>query len=232
MEQEFPPLAQRTLKENVTNILRQSIVDGSLAPGSELNQAQIAEKLGVSRGPIREALGKLEQEGLIRTVPYKGVFITPLDRQYVEELYSVRALLETMALERGIERMTDDDLSILRRYVDEMRLAAQAENTKLLLSVDLQFHEHIVRMAQHDIALRLWKQLEVGVQRCVYTQHRIYEMLEEVVGSHPILVEAIAARNVESAVEILHKHISESADHIVHNWPTSLDSPMEEDLSD
>src|SRR5690606_15282833 len=90
-----------TQKENVTNIWRQGIISGTIPAGEELNQAQIAEKLGTSRGPIREALGQLEQEGLIRSVPYKGVVVTPLTPTYIRELYGLRAVLETFALREG-----------------------------------------------------------------------------------------------------------------------------------
>ncbi|MCB0025436.1 MAG: GntR family transcriptional regulator, partial [Caldilinea sp.] len=106
MLDQLPHIKPTTLKANVTEILRQLIIEGTLAPGTEFNQAQIAEQLGVSRGPIREALGQLEQEGLLQSVPYKGVIVTPLTRKYVEELYSVRTALELLALDRSITRMT------------------------------------------------------------------------------------------------------------------------------
>src|SRR5215204_1983646 len=107
----------RTLKANVTDILRQLIIEGTLAPGTEFNQAQIAEQLGVSRGPIREALGQLEQEGLVQSTPYKGVIVTPLTRKYVEELYSVRTALELLGLDYSIDRMSDADIKHLDNIV-------------------------------------------------------------------------------------------------------------------
>ena len=217
-KEKLESVAPRTLKENVTEIIRQSIIDGSLAPGSELNQAQVALELGVSRGPVREALGRLEQEGLIRVTAYKRVFITPMNRQYVEELYSVRAALETMALEQGMDRMTEDDLLELEQIVEQMRLAAQSQNQDELVDLDLSFHEHIVRMADHDLALHLWQQLNVGVKRCVHTQHRAYTFLDEVVGTHPTIVTAIAEKNKSLAVRILREHIIESAETIIRGW--------------
>lgn len=213
-------IAPRTLKENVIEIIRQFIVDGTLAPGSELNQAQMAEKLGVSRGPVREALGRLEQEGLIRVTAYKRVFITPLNRRYVEELYSVRTALETMALRRGISRLTPSRLQDLEQIVDEMRKAASAQNQQELVELDLSFHEQIVRMSDHNLALNLWQQIAVGVKRCLHTQHRAYTFLDEVVGTHPTIVTAIAEQNEILAIQILSEHINESAENIVRGWPT------------
>lgn len=216
--EKLAPIAPRTLKENVIDAIRQSIIDGELAPGTELNQAQIAEKLGVSRGPVREALGRLEQEGLISVTAYKRVFITPLDRRYVEELYSVRAALETMALERSIERMTAADLEKLEQIVADMRSAARDNKQQLLVNLDLSFHEQIVVMADHKLATTLWQQLAVGVKRCIRTQHSSYTILDEAVGTHPTIVTAITDRDKVAAVQILREHITESAEEIIRGW--------------
>ncbi len=142
----------RTLKENVTGILRQLIVEGTLPPGAEFNQAQIAEQLGVSRGPIREAIGQLEQEGLLQSVPYKGVVVTPLTRQYVEELYSVRTALELLALDRALDRMTDAEIDPLDTVVEEMRTVARSGDLARLVEIDLQFHEYLISQSHHELA--------------------------------------------------------------------------------
>lgn len=217
--QNFDRIAQRTLKENVTDILRQSIIDGTLPSGTEFNQAQIAERLGISRGPIREALGQLEQEGLIENTPYKRVIITQLTPRYVEELYSVRAELETMALVRFMDHMTPDHLAMLYRIIDDMRRAAKAEDLQQLSDLDLTFHEYILRAADHQLALKLWKVLEVGVRRCLHIRHTTYTFLDEVVGSHPTLVNAIELGQKETAVNLLYQHIIESAAHVMETLP-------------
>ena len=151
----------RTLKEDVTNVLRQMIIDGELAPDAELNQVGIANQLGVSRGPVREALGQLEQEGLVHSIPYKGVFVTSLTRRHVEELYSVRIVLETLAVERAIDRITEEDLANLNQIVEEMSVAAKAQNLQRLVGLDLEFHEKLVRVADHELLYKLWKQVEI-----------------------------------------------------------------------
>ena len=209
----------RTLKEDVTNVLRQMIINGELAPNAELNQVGISNQLGVSRGPVREALGQLEQEGLVHSIPYKGVFVTSLTRRDVEELYSVRIALETLAVERAIDRITEEDLTKLNQIVEEMSVAARNENLERLVRVDLEFHEQLVRVADHELLYKLWKQVEVGVLRCLHTRHQIYTFLNEVVGSHPTIVMALTERNREWAVEILREHVRESEEHILAAWP-------------
>lgn len=213
----------RTLKENVTGILRQLIVEGTLPPGAEFNQAQIAEQLGVSRGPIREALGQLEQEGLLQSVPYKGVVVTPLTRQYVEELYSVRTALELLALDRALDRMTDAEIDPLDTVVEEMRTVARSGDLVRLVEIDLQFHEYLIAHSHHELAHKLWLTLEVGMRRCLRTRHRIYTFLDEVVGSHPTLITALRQRNKPLAKQILSDHIAESLHHLLANWPAETE---------
>lgn len=213
-------MKHRTLRSNVTELLREAIIDGTFAPGSELNQAQLAEQLGISRGPLREALGQLEQEGLIRSIAYKRVYVTALTKTYVEELYSLRSALESFAVGRWIERMQPEELSHLEQIVDEMRAAAESGDAARLVMLDLDFHAFIVRMAGHELLLKMWKPLEIGVQRCLQTRHRIYNSLEEVVGSHPALVAAIAVRNTELAMALLRDHIIEAGEKICETWPS------------
>ena len=212
----------RTLKANVTDILRELIIEGTLAPGTEFNQAQIAEQLGVSRGPIREALGQLEQEGLVQSIPYKGVIVTPLTRKYIEELYSVRTALELLGLDYSIDRMTDEEIKHLDEIVDDMRSAARANDLNKLVEVDLYFHDYLLQQAHHALALKLWRMLEVGIRRCLRTRHQIYTFLDEVVGSHPTLITAIEQRDKTRSKQILSDHVAESVTHVLANWP--LDS--------
>jgi DNA-binding GntR family transcriptional regulator len=209
----------RTLKDNVIDIIRQSIIAGSLAPGLELNQTLIAEKLGVSRGPVREALGQLEQEGLIESTPYKGVIVTRLTRRYVQELYSARAALEVMTAERAVERLESAHLEHLDHVIEEMRTAAKQGEKERLVQLDLHFHEYLIQVADHRLGLKLWKVLEVGVQRCLHIRHEIYTLLDDVVGTHPTLVTALKERNADLAQQLLHEHIAESVAHILSALP-------------
>jgi len=216
---DWTPLHATTLKENVTNLLRQSIIDGTLPSGEELNQAQIAERLGISRGPVREALGQLEQEGLIRSVPYKGVVVTPLDPDYVRELYSLRVALETFALKIGMERRDPVDVDTLARIVAGMRAAAKSGDAPEMARLDLSFHSTIIRMARNSLLERAWTPLKIGVQRCLHSRHRIYESLDEVVGTHPALLEAIQRGDVATASEILEQHVIDAGAKLCDVWP-------------
>ncbi|MBI1294110.1 FCD domain-containing protein [bacterium] len=211
-----------TLKENVCTILRRSIIDGTLTGGMEINQAQIAEQLGVSRGPLREALGQLEFEGLVESTPYKGVVVTALTRESVEDLYSVRAVLENLAIRRAVDYATVEELATLDRIVDEMRIAALAGDREKLGLLDIGFHEQIVSMARNTLLKKLWKLLAVSLQRCLYARHSRYESLEHVVGSHPAIVAAITVRDKEESSRILRIHMAEWAEQILAEYPVVL----------
>ena len=90
----FQHFDSKTLHDDVADIIRQAILRGNLAPGVKINQAQIALKLGTSRGPVREGLKQLKEEGLVREVPYKGTFVIEITPTYIEELYGIRRTLE------------------------------------------------------------------------------------------------------------------------------------------
>jgi DNA-binding GntR family transcriptional regulator len=226
MMEDWAPLQATTLKENVTNLLRESIIDGSIPSGEELNQAQIADRLGISRGPVREALGQLEQEGLIRSVPYKGVIVIPLTPTYIHELYSLRSSLEGFAVRIGIERNDPKDVKALNTILNSMSKAAKAGDGPELTRLDLRFHSTIIHMARHSLLERAWAPLKIGVQRCLHTRHQIYRGLDEVIGTHPQLIEAIAARDTERAIQILHEHIIDAGDKLREVW-LEADLPAE-----
>ncbi|UCH27233.1 MAG: GntR family transcriptional regulator [Trueperaceae bacterium] len=215
---EFPSLETKTLRENVTNIIRDAIIEGKLAADSELNQAQLADQLGISRGPVREALGQLEQEGLIRNIPYKGVYVTSLTPGYVQELFSLRSVLELFAVRQAIARKEPSDLEQLRALVVEMAEAAKEEDTRKLVELDLAFHRTLINLSGHDLLRKTWNHLEIGLKRCLFTRHKIYESLEEVVGSHPELIAAITSGETEQACRILETHILEAGDMICRHW--------------
>src|SRR5581483_1459477 len=175
----------------VTDSVRQAILQGVLIPGGQVNQAQIAAKLGISRGPLREALRQLEEEGLVQSYPHKGTFVTEITPAYIEEVYSIRRVLETFAIARMIENNNPQVLAQLRVIVDEMHLAAHASNLTRLNELDFQFHAAICRGAEHTLLMQLWKSIEVGVKRVVTLRHGIYDNLDDIIGNHPDIVAAI-----------------------------------------
>jgi len=212
------PLDARTLRHSVTEAIRQGILQGDLLPGTQVNQAQIAEQLGVSRGPVREALGQLEEEGLIKNVPYKGTFVTEITGEYIEELYGIRRVIETFAASQAVLRATAEDLAELRAVLDEMYLAAAANDMARMGNLDIQFHYLICRSAHHSMLLQMWKSIAMGVRRCLGLRHRIYRSPADVIGTHPDILAAIEVGDAERACAILGTHIVEAGEHLSRSW--------------
>jgi DNA-binding GntR family transcriptional regulator len=117
-----------------------------------------------------------------------------------------------------MERADDRDVDTLRAIVDEMRRAAEKGEEKELARLDLRFHSSLIHMARHDLLEKTWGPLKIGVRRSLRTRHKIYESLDEVVGNHPALVDAIARREVEEATRLLQEHIDEAGERIVEEW--------------
>lgn len=213
------PLDTDTLRTRVTDSVRQAILQGILLPGGQVNQAQIAAKLGISRGPLREALRQLEEEGLVQSYPHKGTFVTEITPAYIEEVYSIRRVLETFAVARMIAQQENtQDIQQLRAIVDEMQAAARAGNITRLNELDFQFHAAILRGADHSLLMQLWKSIEVGVKRVVTLRHGIYENLDDIVGNHPDICDAIEADDTARATTLLDTHIREAGEQVYAAW--------------
>lgn len=215
------PVDARTLRQSVTDAIRQGILQGDLLPGDQVNQAQIAEQLGVSRGPVREALGHLEEEGLIKNVPYKGTFVTEITGEYICELYSIRRVIETFAAWQAAELATAEDLAELDMVLNEMYVAADLADMSRMGTLDIQFHYLICRSSHHNLLLQMWKSIEIGIRRCLVLRHRIYHSPAEVIGTHPDILTAIKAGEAAQAAAILGTHITEAGEHLYHSWTTS-----------
>jgi DNA-binding GntR family transcriptional regulator len=221
MKNSLPPVDPRTLRQSVTEAIRRGILEGDLLPGDQVNQAQIAEQLGVSRGPVREALGQLEEEGLIKNVPYKGTYVTEITGDYIAELYSIRHVIETFAVRQAIQRGTQTDLAELRAVLNEMYRTADGDDIAQMGTLDIQFHYLICRSAHHNLLLQIWKSIEIGVRRCLTLRHRIYSSPADIIGTHPDILAAIEAGDAELAAEILGRHIAEAGQHLYDSWQHS-----------
>jgi DNA-binding GntR family transcriptional regulator len=214
----FEPVDSRTLLESVADSIKRAIFNGNLPPGEQINQAQIANQLGTSRGPVREALRQLEKEGLIKNVPYKGAFVIDISPEYIEELYGIRRALEGFAIECAIKRATPEDLEALENTVMEMRQAAEASNLQLTRELDLQFHRLVCKSAHHNLLIQLWKSLEAGLRLCLAHGHSAYKDPLEIVGTHPDILAAIRSRDAEKAHQLLTEHIQIAGDTIYQSW--------------
>lgn len=198
------------LRMEVAVILRNAIINGVLKPGTPLVEVTLAEKLGVSRAPVREGILLLESEGLIETVAYKGKRVRPLTARNIEEIYSLREQFELFAVSRIIKASTD--VSELRGHCATMRAAAKAKDLAALNTADEAFHRDIIRLSDHSLLLSQWNNVYLRVRQVMALRNSANSDLGIVAKAHAPIVEALESRDFARASELLSKHIRSAAD--------------------
>ncbi|MCL4545342.1 MAG: GntR family transcriptional regulator, partial [Chloroflexi bacterium] len=151
-----PPPEFRPLRRDAYDALREAILLGRLQPGQRVVEAEIARHMGISRGPIREAIRQLEQDGLLEYHPRRGAVVSTLSRERIVDAYTVRAALEGLAAKLASQSLTAAGVARLAQLLDTMRVCAQQEDSDRLLQADVQFHESICELSGNRVLLRLW----------------------------------------------------------------------------
>ena len=137
------------LRDVVFNTLRQAILKGELKPGERLMEIALADKLGVSRTPIREALRKLEQEGLVVMIPRRGAQVADITEKDLNDVLEVRIALENLSIEKACKRMTDEQIKKLGLAAREFERTIAEDNLVKLAEADVAFHEIIYQAADN-----------------------------------------------------------------------------------
>jgi DNA-binding GntR family transcriptional regulator len=152
--------AQRTLRGQAYDILKRQLLSGELAPGERVNEVVMAARLGISRGPLREAIRNLEQEGLLMAAPHRGTFVRRLSQEEAAELQEVRLALETAAACRLARHWTAQTHALLEERLDRLR-GLDHDNSTLAerMSADLGFHEAICEASGNETLLETWRSL-------------------------------------------------------------------------
>jgi DNA-binding GntR family transcriptional regulator len=185
--------------------LRERILNLELAPGARLHEAELAAELAVSRTPLREALRMLLAEDLVEQLPTGGMLVRRLDLQDMRELYAVRAALEGLAAREACRRLTEADLEVLERLVEQMRLLVDhpAELTRL----GGEFHARIAAAAGNRRCEQLLRQLHGHMRRYHVLSSRRGLRRRVALEDHRALFEALRARDPEAAERTVRDHI-------------------------
>ena len=145
MDLKLGGLERTTTPEGVYRVLRAAILDGTVPPGGQLRERDIAADLGVSRSPLREALSRLEEEGLIVKIPFRGAFVMEVSAQDVAEIASVRLLVEPYAGELALEALRGPERPRLSRTIEEFHRATEQNDIPASIDAHLQFHQALLR---------------------------------------------------------------------------------------
>lgn len=198
-----------TLSDEVTENLRAAIRNGSLHPGARLVERDVAERLKVSRVPVREAIQRLVEEGLLIKIPHRGAFVYVPTRDEIEEISSLRVVLERFVAERVIERWQPQHEETLRTIVQQMRVAATQRDIQQVYAHDYQFHLTLWQIADHSIVLEVLTSLRARINRFLYEANDALptEQIEMHVDSHEDLIDVFNSRNSERARRMITQHV-------------------------
>ena len=200
-------IPRATFASIVGERIRTNVIEGVLPPGSQLNEVELAESFGVSRGPVREALQRLIQEGLLRSEPHRGVFVPIMSADDIEDIYVAREALETAAVRRitGTSRAAKA-YRALDKIVRGMESAAQAGDWGLVASRDLDFHSALVAAAESPRLERMFTTVISETRLCLSVLTTADEARANLIDEHREISEMIREDNTRGAVEALTKH--------------------------
>lgn len=198
---------RRKVTDWVYEELKSAIVDLRLAPGDPLREATLADQLGVSKTPIREALTRLEQEGLVETTSFKGAVVTGYSRQDLLEIYELRELLENAAARTAAESMADADRDRLDRICRESRKLKKNHDAAGLAALISAFDDVLFEQVRNSRIRALIENLRAHLTRIGHLTAEIPGRIEASVDEHEKIVQAIAARDPELAERQMRAHI-------------------------
>ena len=202
--------AYKPLREIVSDALRQAIRDGILPPGERLMEIPLAEELGVSRTPIREAIRILEQEGLIVMIPRRGTYVADMSLKDVTEVFELRSILEELAAELAAERITNEEIEALEQHLVEIGNYMNENNLDKVVQADILFHEILYKASRNDRLVEMINNLREQTLRFRTLSMSQTGRLAKTWDEHRQLVEAISDRDVERARQIARIHMEES----------------------
>lgn len=210
------PLDSNNLADKIADQLRETIQSGEYAPGERLVERRLAGELNVSHIPVREALARLTEEGLVERLPRRGARVAVIGLKELEELSSLRVVLEQFVVDRVMQRWTPEAEQALRQTVAQMEQAARRRDTRRIFDLDVRFHEQLWVLADHGILADFAAQLRGRINGFLRAATTALEAtaLQEHARSHAQLLDATASGNAAAARKAMAKHIELAADRI------------------
>ena len=195
------------LRDVVFNTLRQAILKGELEPGERLMEIQLAERLGVSRTPTREAIRKLELEGLVLMIPRKGAEVAKISARSLRDVLEVRRALEELAIELACQRMTEEDLGELQKAQDEFKKAIADGDAMRIAETDEHYHDVIYSGTQNAKLIQMLNNLREQMYRYRLEYIKDADKRKILILEHERVLKAIRDRKVAEAKEAMREHI-------------------------
>lgn len=204
--------SRRTVfREEIRSAIREAIFSGELKPGDRIIETFWAKELGVSQGPVREAIRDLEAMGLVETVPFKGSRVRLMSGKDVQDNYSVRICLESKSIRDAINKLSDEEMdrltTQLRTILSEMDQHAHHGDLRSFSDCDAVFHRTIIHATDNQVLLKLWEQCNMR-NWFMFSALGNAESLTQLQVGHQCIFDAICARNELEAVSMLEDHLT------------------------
>lgn len=227
LSQILTPPTRRTLSDEVVNRLRRAILAGQFAPEEPLRESQLAEQMGVSRGPVREALTQLEREGLVINRSNGRSFVARLSHRDLEEVYSLRRVLERLAAAYACERASATDVADMQGIVDEMVTRSQEGiGEQEAAELDLRFHDLVYRASGHQRLLNFWATLRPQIYVFLLSRNiASTDFRESMARGHQAILDAIRDRDEERAQTMVEEHQDVAYDRVIGSYSQASDHP-------
>lgn len=206
----FEPVHQQSTAALIARQLREAIMHGRLPPGSQLSEAALSSQFGVSRGPLREAMQRLVQEGLLHSERNRGLFVKVLGQADVQDIYLARSAIETAAVRLILDGDPGAAVQDLRSACAEMSEAASRDDMAKVSDGDLRFHEVLVSQSGSARLVRMHRTLIVETRMCLTALQDTYRLPEEVVHEHEAIVDAVEAHDEVLALSRLDAHMRDA----------------------
>lgn len=204
------------LRELVFATLRQAILKGELGPGERLMEIQLAEKMGVSRTPIREAIKKLADEGLVTLIPRKGAIVAGISEKMLTDVLQVRMTLEKMAYDLAYRNFEEKDREALEKTENDFEEAVRDGDLVKISEADEAFHFAIYDIADNDKLIEVLQLLKENMYRYRMEYCKDVPMRKTLIEEHRIICRTLAERDYETGIKTVEKHIKNQEEAVLN----------------
>lgn len=198
------------LREVVCESLREAIRNGALKPGERIMEIQLAEELGVSRTPVREAIRKLELEGYVVMMPRRGTYVASMSIRDINEIFEIRTALESLSNGLAADHITDEELEHLQRLLVIIGGYIKEENIEKIVETDIEFHDTIYHAARNTRLVGIISNLRDQLTRFRTLSMSYPGRLEATLEEHRLIIDAIARGDRKSASKAAERHMENS----------------------
>ena len=217
------PLKKTKLSDLVSKHVRDSIISGEIKSGDRLVETAIAKELGVSQAPVREAFRELSVMGLVKIVPYSGSYVLPITKKKLLHIYSLRTMIESIAAEQSVGNISDEAISRMEKYQEEMNETARIGDAGSFIEYDALFHSEIVKAADNVMLEKMWNL--IGATHWSSLTVAVHPDLKMSAESHKEILRLVKKRDSAALTKELKRHFDRAASFILDSMSGEADSP-------